>query len=212
MTHARKLTTRLVLASFSVAGTCAASGALGVHQAAAAPPPLAISLTWSTTLNDAPCGVVEASPVALNAGGTSAVEVGDRQGVLYALNLADGSVVPGWGSGQGQTIGSGQGCNDPNPGGGHPAVGINGLEVPGSPPIDSTASIDNAHGGDLYFGGGNAASPIDGGYTRTRPEATKCGTRSSPTRPPTRCPTAASRHRSHWATAGRWWRGARSDR
>ena len=45
-----------------------------------------------------------------------------------------------------------------------PAVGVNGLEVPGSPPIDSTASVDNANGGDLYFGGGNAASPIDGGY------------------------------------------------
>jgi len=171
--HARKLTTRLVLASFSVVGTCVASGALGVHQAAAVPPPLAVSLTWSTTLNDAPCGVVEASPVAFDAGGTPAVEVGDRQGVLYGLSLADGSVIPGWGSGQGQTIGSGQGCNDSNPGGGHPAVGINGLEVPGSPPIDSTASVDNAHGGDLYFGGGNAASPVDGGYYAYSPGGTQ---------------------------------------
>ena len=95
---------------------------------------------------------------------TPAVEVGDRQGMLYAFDLAGGSVTPGWGGGHGQTVGSGQGCANSNPGGGTPALGSDGLAVPGSPPIDSTASVDDAHGGDLYFGAGNAASPVDGGY------------------------------------------------
>ena len=170
MTHARRLTTRLVLAGFSLAGTCIiASGALSAPQAAAGPPPqLNLSETWNagfgTALNDAPCGVGLASPAEFNDGGTPAIEIGDRQGHLYGLNLANGSFAQGWGSGQGQTIGSGQGCNNPSTSGAMPAVGDNGVEVPGSPPIDSTASVDNANGGDLYFGGGNAASPIDGGY------------------------------------------------
>ena len=170
MTHARSLTNRLVLASFCVAGACfVGSGVLSDPLAGGAPPPVALSLAWSTMLNDAPCGVVEASPVEFNAGGTPAVEVGDRQGMLYAFNLADGSVTPGWGGGHGQTIGSGQGCANANPGGGTPALGSDGLEVPGSPPIDSTASVDNANGGDLYFGAGNAASPVDGGYDAYSP-------------------------------------------
>ncbi len=38
-----------------------------------------------------------------NDGGTPAVEVGDRQGDLYAFNLANGSVAAGWGDGQGAT-------------------------------------------------------------------------------------------------------------
>ena len=32
---------------------------------------------------------------------------------------------------------------------------MNGVEVPGSPPVDSTASVNG--NGDLYFGAGNAA-------------------------------------------------------
>ena len=40
---------------------------------------------------------------------------------------------------------------------------LNGSSVPGSPPIDSTASVDPNNGA-LYFGGGNAAVPGTGGY------------------------------------------------
>ena len=40
---------------------------------------------------------------------------------------------------------------------------MNGTSVPGSPPIDSTASVDPTNGA-LYFGGGNAAVPGLGGY------------------------------------------------
>ena len=56
-----------------------------------APAQLTLNETWNagagTILNDAPCGVAEASPVEFNDGGTAAVEVGDRQGDLYGLDL-----------------------------------------------------------------------------------------------------------------------------
>ena len=74
----------------------------------------------------------------------------------------NGSVRPAGAAGRGAPSGSGQGCTIGNPGGGSPATGVNGVEVPGSPPIDSTASVNT--NGDLYFGAGNAASPVDGGY------------------------------------------------
>ena len=79
--------------------------------------------------------------------------------------------LPGWGSGAGDTVGPGQGCQS-NPSGGTPATGVNGVEVPGSPPVDSTASVD-ASNGDLYFGAGNAASPVDGGYYAYAPNGTE---------------------------------------
>ncbi len=154
--------TRLILATVSVAGTGTTLVALAAPHAAAAPT-VNLSLSWADTLNDAPCGVAESSPVEFNDGGTPTVEVGDRQGDLHGLNLQTGSVAPGWGSGQGATIGSGQGCANANPGGGIAATGDNGIAVPGSPAIDSTASVDAANG-DLYFGAGNAAAPVDGGY------------------------------------------------
>ncbi len=152
--------TRLMVATVPLAGVGVAVGALPVQNAEGVSPP--VILSWSTNLDDAPCGVAEASPVQFSDEGTPAVEVGDRQGFLFGLNLENGSAAPGWGSGTGSTIGSGQGCNNTNPGGGSPATGINGVEVPGSPPIDSTASVGT--NGNLYFGAGNAASPVQGGY------------------------------------------------
>jgi len=179
VTIARTLTgltlTRLALAVVSMAGAGLAAGALAVPDAAAAPT-VTLTETWNTAtagtiLNDAPCGIAEASPVLFDDGGTQAVEVGDRQGSLYGLNLQTGSVVSGWGSGTGSTIGSGQGCADGDPGGATPATGANGMEVPGSPPIDSTASVNG--NGNLYFGAGNAASPVDGGYYAYAPNGTQ---------------------------------------
>lgn len=155
-------------------GACIVLGAVSPTSVSGAPAQLTLSETWNsgagTILNDAPCGVAEASPVAFNDGGTAAVEVGDRQGDLYGLNLQNGSVVPGWGSGTGSTVGSGQGCLS-NPSGGTPATGVNGVEVPGSPPVDSTASVNS--NGDLFFGAGNAASPVDGGYYAYAPNGTE---------------------------------------
>jgi outer membrane protein assembly factor BamB len=148
-----------------VTGATVAIVAATPQSVSGAPGQLTLTETWDagmgTNLNDAPCGVAESSPVEFNDGGTAAVEVGDRQGDLYGLNLQTGAVLPGWGSGTGGTVGSGQGCLS-NPSGGTPRTGVNGVEVPGSPPVDSTASVNGNN--ELYFGAGNAASPVDGGY------------------------------------------------
>ncbi len=168
VTHAVRLTTRLALACLPVAGACLLPSGVLWSAPAAAATPLTLTETWNaghgTDLDDAPCGVGLASPIAFNDGGTAAIEVGDRLGNLYGLKLADGTVAAGWGSGQGAAIGAGQGCMNPDTSSAVPVTGVKGVEVPGSPPIDSTASVDPANGGDLYFGGGNASSPIDGGY------------------------------------------------
>ncbi len=171
MTHARKLTARLVLAGIASAGACITRAALSTTQAAAAAP-LTLTLSWSQNLDDAPCGVVESSPVPFNDNGTEAVEVGDRQGDIYGLNLQNGSPLSGWGSiTSSSTVGSGQGCDAG--GGGTPSnPAVAGVEVPGAPPIDSTASVD-PNDGDLYFGAGNAAVPGVGGYYAYTPGGTE---------------------------------------
>ncbi|HXY27734.1 MAG TPA: PQQ-binding-like beta-propeller repeat protein, partial [Acidimicrobiales bacterium] len=162
---ARVLATRLMLAGALGLGAGVVLGTTGTPLAGGTPASLTLSETWNggagVILDDAPCAVALASPVAFEDGGTAAVEVGDRSGHLYGLNLADGSVAPGWGGGTGAVLGPGQGCSG-TPSGGTPATGIDGIEVPGSPPIDSTASLtaDDT----LTFGGGNAAAPVDGGY------------------------------------------------
>ena len=177
--NARTVATRCILAGIVGLGVCIALGSVSPSRVDGAPAPLTLTETWGNpsgphpgdVLNDAPCGVVEASPVAFNDNGTTAVEVGDRQGNLYGLNLQDGSVVPGWGSGSGGTVGSGQGCLSNPSGSGSPAQGINGTEVPGSQPVDSTASVNGNN--DLYFGAGNAAAPVDGGYYAYGPNGTE---------------------------------------
>ena len=117
MTNARTLTTRIILSTVSVSGVCFVVGAIttGTAQVAAASP-ITLTETWNSgasmpgvILDDAPCGVAESSPVAFNDGGTPAVEVGDRQGFVYGLNLVNGSPVPGWGNSTGNGCGSGTG-------------------------------------------------------------------------------------------------------
>ena len=125
MKNARRLATRCILASIAVTGACVAIVAATPQKRVGHPAPLTLTETWTRRarapiLNDAPCGVAEASPVAFNDGGTPAVEVGDRQGDLYGLDLQTGAVLPGWGSGTGSTVGSGQGCMS-NPSGGTPS-------------------------------------------------------------------------------------------
>jgi hypothetical protein len=150
----------------TLAGACIAIGAASTESVSGSPSPLTLTETWNagdgTFLNDAPCGVAESSPVEFNDAGTAAVEVGDRQGDIYGLNLLTGDPLPGWGTGTGGTTGSGQGCLIDPSGGSPNTSGVNGLEVPGSPPVDSTASVN--FNDQLYFGAGNAASPVDGGY------------------------------------------------
>jgi hypothetical protein len=164
--NARTLAARCTLTGIALAGASVAFVAATPQTVSGAPAQLTLTETWNagtgTILNDAPCGVAEASPVEFDDGGAAGVEVGDRQGDLYGLNLQTGAVLPGWGSGSGGTVGSGQGCSI-NPSGGTPdSSGVNGTELPGSPPVDSTASVNGNN--ELYFGAGNAASPVDGGY------------------------------------------------
>ncbi len=163
--NAGLVTTRLTLLAALLAGTGAGVQLADATRVSAAPAALTLSETWNAgagvRLNDAPCGVALASPVAFDDAGTPSVEFGDRQGRLYGLTLATGSVAPGWGNTTGATVGPAQGCTV-TPSGGTPAVGIDGIGVPGNPPIDSTASVNT--NGTLAFGGGNAASPVDGGY------------------------------------------------
>ena len=96
--HRHRLTTRLILASTTVAGICITGATFAAPGAGAAPAPLTLTQTWaggapspvgccSTTR---PCGVAESSPALFDDGGTPAVEVGDRQGFLYGLDLSNG--------------------------------------------------------------------------------------------------------------------------
>jgi hypothetical protein len=139
--------------------------------------PLTVTQTWLHDLDDAPCGVAEASPaeVTLDRAGP-AVEVGDRAGDLYAFHLSDGSAPAGWStSSPSATITSGRACGITGNDGATTAaaVGTNGLRVPGDPPIDSTASVvATSAGDDLYFDAGNAADPSEGGYYAYGPGGT----------------------------------------
>ena len=167
MTNARAIAARLMLGGISLAGSLVVCASFASPLADGAPASLnpQLSETWSTgtsgvILNDAPCGVAQASPVAFDDNGTPAVEVGDREGILYGLTLANGAIAPGWGAGTGSSVGAGQGCG--NPSGGTPKTGVNGVGVPGNPAVDSTSSV--GPGGALFFGAGNTFSPVDGGY------------------------------------------------
>jgi hypothetical protein len=166
-----------------------AAGNTLLSSPTASTPPLTLTQTWIQDLNDAPCGVAEASPVevSVDQAGPS-VELGDRAGELYAFHLSDGSVPAGWSSAPSSaTIGSGQACgitgNDSATT--SAAAGVNGISVPGNPPIDSTASVvTTPAGSDVYFDAGNAADPTVGGYYAYGPAGTPLWNQVA-TNPPT---------------------------
>ena len=172
MRHARKLTARLVLAGITTTGACIAWAALSAlpvsapsvgAPSVAAASTLSLTQSWIQDLNDAPCGVGQSSPIAFDDDGTPGVEFGDRQGEIYGLDLQNGAVLPGWGGvTTSPTTGSSQGCIT-GVGGTPASPAVQGVEIPGSPPVDSTASVD-PNDGNLYFGAGNAALPEEGGY------------------------------------------------
>ena len=106
VTNARRLATRFILGAHLRDKECSCSRPDRCYGGSASAAPAALTLTenWNpagnrpgVVLDDAPCGVAEASPVEFHDGGMSAVEVGDRQGDLYGLNLQNGAVTPGWG-------------------------------------------------------------------------------------------------------------------
>ncbi len=144
-------------------------GATPFSVGTASTPPLAVKQAWLHYLDDAPCGVAEASPaeVTLDQSGPS-VEVADREGYLYSFHLSDGSVPAAWNRAPASVyVNSGQACGIAGNDGAtaKPAPGTNGIAVPGNPPIDSTASVASTPDGSfIYFGAGNAADPGVGGY------------------------------------------------
>jgi hypothetical protein len=180
-TTRRRILRPLHLVAWTAAVTLGA-GLLTLGSTPFSPPtastsPLTVTQTWIHDLDDAPCGVAEASPAeaTLDSAGPS-VEVGDRAGDLYAFHLSDGSVPSGWStSPPSATITSGHACGIAGNDGATTAaaVGINGIRVPGNPPIDSTASVvPTPAGDDLYFDAGNAADPSEGGYYAYGPGGT----------------------------------------
>ena len=144
-------------------------------------------LQLGTILNDAPCGVAEASPVLFDDGGTQAVEVGDRQGFLYGLNLQTGRSSPAGATARGSTVGSGQGCANGNPGGGHAGDGRQRDRGPREPArrLDRIGERATATS---TSGRGTRRRPSTAATTRTGRTGASCGTRSSPTRPPITAP------------------------
>ncbi len=162
----------LLLARGGAAGAVAwliTLGGVPISAPTGATSPISLTQAWIQDLDDAPCGVAEASPVEVTLTGSGpAVEVGDRAGDLYAFDLSDGSVPVGWSTAPpSATVGSGQGCGITTNDGSTvaPAPGINGIAVPGAPPIDSTASVEQtSFGSDVYFTAGNAFDPDQGGY------------------------------------------------
>ncbi len=175
--HIRQRRRRRVIGLLAPLGVVGAVVGLSMFALApvvgeAAPAPVLLSQTWMQDLNDAPCGVAMASPVEATLDGAGpSVEVGDRQGDIYAFHIGGASqgaptTPAGWTNGSGATLGVGQGCGISGIDNGTPATGVNGVTVAGNPAIDSTASVSTTANGtsELYFGAGNAAEPIEGGY------------------------------------------------
>src|SRR5271167_3108135 len=76
--NARRMAARCVLGGVTLSGACIAIGAVAPSAVSGDPAPLTLTETWNsgagTILNDAPCGVAEASPVEFNDGGSAGVE------------------------------------------------------------------------------------------------------------------------------------------
>ena len=166
LTHARQADDTTRSGEHPHGGSLVAIGELRVQtRSRGGATPLTLALTWSTTRSTTRRA---ASPrprrCEFNDGGTPAVEVGTGRDSSTASTWPDGSVAAGWGGGQRRrTVGSGQGCAIANTGGGTPMSGPStASRSPGARP--STRPRRWTPHGDLYFGAGNAASPVDGGY------------------------------------------------
>jgi hypothetical protein len=167
----------LVSAVYTLIATVAPSSPV----LAQAPAPPTLTQTWFTSLNDAPCGLATSSPVeATLDDGLHSVEVGDVAGDVYAFDVggSTGGVPtspPGWSHGTGMSLGIGNGCGIVGSDGAQPSVGVDGVDVPANPPVNSTASVLAAPGGngtdDVFFGGGNSFEDSVGGYYGMGPTA-----------------------------------------
>jgi len=105
------------------------------------PPALAISNSWSVTLDDAGNPIALSSPIVADLDGQPAVVVGDRAGYVYAYHLADGSPVAGWPYNAGAPVDS----------------------APSVAPINA-GGLDS-----VFVGDGNSGTPTSGGYQAISP-------------------------------------------
>jgi len=131
----------VVLAAVSVAATLPLVVAATVPVVASAATPAAAGgltavQTWSVTLDDATAPIAESSPVVAELAGGPAVVVGDREGNVYAYDLATGQPVSGWPAKTGGPVDA------------TPSV----TTLPGS-------SLD-----EVLVGSGDAQDPTTGGY------------------------------------------------
>ena len=96
---------------------------------------------WSDTLNDPGNPIALSSPNVAELDGQPSVVVGDRQGWVYALHVANGSYVSGWPYNAGAPVDSSPSVAP---------INIFGLDT-------------------VYVGSGNAGSPASGGYQAISP-------------------------------------------
>jgi hypothetical protein len=178
--HPRRMRHVIRLALVSAVITLVGTVAPSAPAHAQAPAPLTLTQTWLTSLNDAPCGLATSSPVEATLNdGVPSVEVGDVAGDVYAFHIGGatpGASPPGWSTGTGATVGFGGGCGISGDDGNTamPAVGVDGVDVPANPPVNSTASVWAPPGStedDVFFGGGNSFEDSVGGYYGMGPSA-----------------------------------------
>ena len=182
--------------SFSVAGTCVASGVLGVHQAAAVPPPLAVTLDVE---HDA-----ERRAVRRRRGLTGRVQ---RRRDVRVSRWATARVCctgstsptdrcfPGGAAGRARPSARDRAATTPTRAAAIPPSASTAWRSPGAHPSTRRRRSTPPKAATCTSAAATPPRPSTVATTRTRPEAARCGTRSSRTRPPTRCPTAACRHR-----------------
>ena len=154
-----------------------------------------------TILNDAPCGVAESSPVAIQR--RRHRRGGGRRPAGRPLRARPAERLgrcPAGAAGRASTVGSGQGCQrqprrrdagDGRQRGRGPREPARRLDRLGRTPTVTSTSAP-----------GTRPRRSTAATTPTRRTGPRCGTRSSPTRPPTPPPTAASRRRSPIADGG----------
>ena len=133
--NAHRWMARCTFAGVVAAGACIAVVGATPQRVSGAPAPLTLSETWATggtILNDAPCGVAESSPVEFNDGGTPGSRSVTARAPSTDSTCRPAPCSPGWGSGSGNTVGSGQGCLT-NPSGGVPGDRRQRRRGPGQP-------------------------------------------------------------------------------
>ncbi len=208
--NARRWVARCTFAGVVAAGACIAIVGSTPERVSGAPAPLTLSETWAnggTILNDAPCGVGRVLARGVQRRRDDRGRGRRPPGRPLRTQPADRRRAPGLGHRLGQHRRLGPGLPDQPVRADHrrPAsTASRSREArPSTRPPRSTAATGSPS---VPATRPNRSTAGTTPTTRTGPRP---GTRSSPTRPPTPPPTAASRRRSRSPTGDRWWKAAR---